>query len=184
MDPLSITANTTALIALVQRATNGVQILVRTKEASVDLLHINNELADFHIPIGEVECLCRLTPQMNSPRISNRVAPRNSLDRVKPVVLELEEIIAYKLTKPSSKKKLSVKTYHLAQRGAEISGNPGQAPGREAGHCGCHRNRPNVGYRELRETTLTDQAMVCYGSYSLRRARSKCSRHCFTPKAT
>ncbi|MCJ1310363.1 hypothetical protein MMC25_004027 [Agyrium rufum] len=102
MDPLSITASAAALTALVQSAAKGIRFLFRPNEASTILLQVNNELADLHLLIGKIEYLCYFISESHSYSLSNEGNIHTLLERAKAVMLELEQLIAYKLTKGSS----------------------------------------------------------------------------------
>ena len=111
MDPLSIAASTVTLGGLVQGVGNHIQILVRSRDAPVVLMQISNELADLRVLIGKIEYIYHLSLQVDSLKASDEDAVRNSLDRAKNTILDLEVLTCYKLTKASSSDSLKVERF-------------------------------------------------------------------------
>ena len=96
MDPLSVTASIIALIQAGGKVSTGLKKIANLRNAPDILLALNNEVADLHCLVENVDdvlrqhrevigqdpiaCLCR------------------ALDRVKRTLLKLENVLAYQLT--------------------------------------------------------------------------------------
>jgi hypothetical protein len=95
MDPLSITASTAALVALIDPVAKGVRKLARLKHAKPLLQQLNNELSDLQLVVAKVEDICRQAVMQNGDLASNQEVLSRAVDRAKDAILELDKVIEY-----------------------------------------------------------------------------------------
>ena len=105
MDPLSLTASIIAVIGAADKAGKGLKELMALRHAPDILLQFNNEVADVQLILHTVESRHQ---NDNHTTINEHEHEHehelmcNALEKVKKALLELEQLIAYSLTKVTS----------------------------------------------------------------------------------
>ena len=99
MDPLSLIASIIALLGAGGTIAKGLGKIRRLKKAPDVLLQLNNEVTDLHLLICAVNELYHRRIELSWVSTAQEEVVRNSLERAKHAVLELEKLIEYVLTK-------------------------------------------------------------------------------------
>lgn len=99
MDPLSITAGIIAVVGASGTVGKGLRKLVALRNAPDCLFQLNNEVTDLQLIVQAVVINAHDSSADDSAAAAQHQLIRNALSRVKKVVLELEELIEYALTK-------------------------------------------------------------------------------------
>lgn len=98
MDPLSITASVLGILGAVQQANKGVGKLRSLKHANQDFSFLLNELADLEIVLTQVNSLSQDLDARAPDGPAG--ALKSHLKRASAQLLELNELVAYNLSKP------------------------------------------------------------------------------------
>ena len=99
MDPLSVTASILAVVGAGGTIAKGLHKLVSLKNTPLTLLQLNNEVSDLRLVVGAIE---HLIHQYHLPTLSdqpNHQSLCNELQRAKVLILDLERLILYGLSK-------------------------------------------------------------------------------------
>ena len=98
MDPLSITASIIAILGTGGAVAKGLFKLRSIKDAPTVLLQLNNDVSDLTLLVQAVDQLLRSYRPAMPPSMQDQVV-YSALERARNVVLQLEELIEYTLTK-------------------------------------------------------------------------------------
>ena len=101
MDPLSLTASIIAVLGLTGSVGKGFHKIREIRKAPEILLQLNNEVTDLYLLVHAIDDLYR--QHNDSTRVSQQEVVCAVLERTKSAVLELEEVIAYRLTKETKR---------------------------------------------------------------------------------
>ena len=101
MDPLSITASLITVLGTGGAVTKGLGMILNLKNAPNILLQLNNEVSDLTLVIRAVDDLCRRSQLTHAAPTQEEVV-YSALERARNVVLDLEKLIEYTLTKQTS----------------------------------------------------------------------------------
>ncbi|KAK0510246.1 hypothetical protein JMJ35_007640 [Cladonia borealis] len=96
MDPLSVTASIIALFQAGGTVSKGLKKIANLRNAPDILLALNNEVADLHALLGNIDDVLRHHREIIG--LEPIVSLCRALDRAKRTLLELENVLAYKLT--------------------------------------------------------------------------------------
>ena len=96
MDPLSVTASIIALFQAGGTVSKGLKKIANLRNAPDILLALNNEVADLHALLGNIDNVLRHHREIIG--LDPIVSLCRALDRAKRTLLELENVLAYKLT--------------------------------------------------------------------------------------
>ena len=126
MDPLSLTASITAVLGAGTIIAQGLRRIQQLKGAPDLLLQLNNEIIDLHVLIRAVdEIFHRHNHTQASFTDAQQSVICNVLVRAKHTLLELEELIAYFLTKETDEGSKIDRLAWLRSQGkvTEVKGN-------------------------------------------------------------
>ena len=106
-DPLSITASIIAVIGVAEGVTKTLAKIRHIRNAPQELLSLINEISDLRIIFGDVQnYLQNAQRSQSTPRRSTYQEElhhvSNLINRAKDKLLELDELIQYRFTKPES----------------------------------------------------------------------------------
>ena len=99
MDPLSVTAAIIAIVGAGGTVGKGLRKLVALRNAPDSLLQLNNEVTDMQLVVQAVDINSLDNSADDSAAAAQYQLIQNALGRMKKVVLELEKLIEYSLTK-------------------------------------------------------------------------------------
>ena len=99
MDPLSVTAAIIAIVGAGGTVGRGLRKLAALRNAPDSLLQLNNEVTDLQLVVQAVDINSLNNSADDSAAAAQYQLIQNALERVKTVVLELEKLIEYTLTK-------------------------------------------------------------------------------------
>lgn len=99
MDPLSVTAAIIAIVGAGGTVGRGIRKLVALRNAPDSLLQLNNEVTELQLIVQTVDINSFDNSVDDSAAAAQYQLIQNALGRVKTVVLELEKLIEYSLTK-------------------------------------------------------------------------------------
>ena len=100
MDPFSLTVGIIGVLGVGGQLAGCLRKIETLKRAPNELRELNGEISDLYLVVKQVNGLCHQYPgDSGVPRDNNL---RSSLARMKGKLLELEELIAFRLTKPGS----------------------------------------------------------------------------------
>ena len=101
MDPLSLTASIIAILGTGGAIAKGFVKIRGTRHAPVVLLQLNNEVSDLTLLVQAVDQQLQSYRSPMAPSTQDQVICK-ALERAKEVVLDLEKLIGYTLTKETS----------------------------------------------------------------------------------
>ena len=101
MDPLSLTGSIIAILGMTGTVGKGLQKVRQLRKAPETLLQLNNEITDLYLLVRAVDDLYR--QHDDSTSVSQQEVVCAVLERTKSAVLELEMVIAYRLTKETGR---------------------------------------------------------------------------------
>lgn len=118
MDPFSLTVGSFALLGAVVKVSAGVRKLAALKHAPAILLQLENDVSNLQRLVAEVYNILQ-DAQTIGARASEHL--EEALKRAKLVVLELQEDIEYRLTKPSENSRISINKSKWLRSGRSIA---------------------------------------------------------------
>ena len=102
MDPLSLTASIVTLVGVGVSAAKGIDKLVSLESASKVLVRIKDEVSDLQDVVSAVQAICwQHEGSIGTSRQQHCIILENALRKAKDVVLELEVLVSYRLTRAS-----------------------------------------------------------------------------------
>ena len=101
MEPLSLTAGIIAVLGMTGNVGKGLYKLRQLRKAPEILLQLNNEITDLYLLIRAIDDLYR--EHNGSTRVPQQEVVCAVFERTKSAVLELEKVIAYRLTKETNR---------------------------------------------------------------------------------
>ena len=100
MDPFSLTAGIIGVLGVGGQLAGCLKKIETLKGAPKELRELNGEISDFYLVVKQVHGLCHQCSEDSGVSRDNGL--RSPLARMKGKLLELEELVAFKLTKSGS----------------------------------------------------------------------------------
>ena len=102
-DPLSITASVITVLGAAEGISKTLAKIKSTRHAPNELLALINEVSDLKIILREVERYIIRDPNRPSPPLEQLQTMSTLIERAKESLLELDQLIQYRLLKASSR---------------------------------------------------------------------------------